>query len=101
MLFIEPQPPEQLVYHTIVSRLKELGWIEGQNLSIERFAAASGLPVLPVVVLLEAPPPGLAPVSERPDAGIAKHLEYAFTWFALAATAAALWLALNLKRARP
>jgi len=72
-----------------------------QNLSIERFAAASGLAVLPVVALADAPPPGLAPVSERPDAGIAKHLEYAFTWFALAATAAALWLALNLKRARP
>jgi surfeit locus 1 family protein len=72
-----------------------------QNLSIERFAAASGLPVMPVVVLLDTPPPGLAPVTEKPDAGIAKHLEYAFTWFALAATAAALWLALNLKRARP
>ena len=72
-----------------------------QNLSIERFAAATGLPVLPVVALLDAPPPGLAAVREKPDAGIAKHLEYAFTWFALAATAAALWLGLNLKRARP
>jgi surfeit locus 1 family protein len=72
-----------------------------QNLSIERFAAATGLPVLPVVALLDRPPPGLAPVSEKPDAGIAKHLEYAFTWFALAATAAALWLGLNFKRVRP
>ena len=69
-----------------------------QNLSIERFASASGLAVAPVVVLLESPPQGLAAVSEKPDAGVAKHIEYAFTWFALAATAFALWLALNLKR---
>lgn len=69
-----------------------------QNLSIERFASASGLAVAPVVVLLDSPPQGLAAVSEKPDAGVAKHIEYAFTWFALAATAFALWLALNLKR---
>lgn len=70
-----------------------------QNLSIERFAAASGLTVLPVVILLDASPPGLAPVRETPDAGIAKHIEYAFTWFALAATAFVLWVALNVRRA--
>lgn len=70
-----------------------------QNLSVERFAAASGLTVLPVVVLLDASPPGLAAVRETPDAGIAKHIEYAFTWFALAATAFVLWLVLNVKRA--
>jgi surfeit locus 1 family protein len=71
-----------------------------QNLSIERYAAASGLALLPVVVLQEAPAPGLAPVREVPDAGIAKHIEYAFTWFALAATAFSLWGALNLRRSR-
>jgi surfeit locus 1 family protein len=70
-----------------------------QNLSIERYAAATGLALLPVVVLQETPPTGLAPVRETPDAGIAKHIEYAFTWFALAATALALWGALNLRRA--
>ena len=70
-----------------------------QNLSIERFAAHTGLVTLPVVVLLEAPPAGLAAVRETPDAGIAKHVEYAFTWFALAATALVLWVALNLRRA--
>lgn len=69
-----------------------------QNLSIERFAAATGLAVAPVVALLDTPPPGLAAIREKPDAGIAKHVEYAFTWFALAATAFALWLALNFKR---
>jgi surfeit locus 1 family protein len=71
-----------------------------QNLSIERFAAHSGLALLPVVILADTPAPGLAPVREQPDAGVAKHYEYALTWFALAATVAALWLALNLKRVR-
>jgi surfeit locus 1 family protein len=69
-----------------------------QNLSIERFGQASGLAVLPVVVLLDAPPAGLAAVHEKPDARIEKHIEYAFTWFALAATTLALWLGLNLRR---
>jgi surfeit locus 1 family protein len=70
-----------------------------QNLSIERYASASGLALLPVVVLQETPAAGLAAVREVPDAGIAKHIEYAFTWFALAATALAFWAALGLRRA--
>lgn len=36
MLFIEPQPPEQLAYRTLARRLGELGWAEGRNLRIER-----------------------------------------------------------------
>ena len=71
-----------------------------QNLSIERFASATGLAVAPVVVLLDPPPPGLVAIREKPDAGVAKHIEYAFTWFARAATAFALWLGLNLRRER-
>ncbi|HXZ50129.1 MAG TPA: SURF1 family protein [Usitatibacter sp.] len=77
--------------------------IEGsvfQNLSIERYRAWSGLPVLPVVILADPPGGGLAAVAERPDAGVAMHRQYEFTWFLLAATAAALWLGLNLRRAR-
>lgn len=70
-----------------------------QNLSIERYAAHAGLELLPVVVLADEPAPGLVPVRERPDAGVAKHHEYALTWFALALTVAALWLVLNLRRA--
>jgi surfeit locus 1 family protein len=71
-----------------------------QNLSIPRYAARSGTPVLPVVIL--APPaPGLAAVEETPDAGIAKHREYSLTWFSLAATVTALWLGLNLRRTAP
>ena len=72
-----------------------------QNLSIERYRERTGLAVLPVVVLQEGGiQPGLAGVHEKPDAGIAKHQEYALTWFSLAATAFALWIALNLKRLR-
>jgi surfeit locus 1 family protein len=69
-----------------------------QNLSIERFRERTGLAVLPVVVLQAGAAPGLIAVSEQPDAGIAKHREYALTWFSLAATALALWIVLNLKR---
>jgi surfeit locus 1 family protein len=72
-----------------------------QNLSIERYGAHTGLQLLPVVVLADRAGAGLVAVSEVPDAGIAKHVEYAFTWFALAATAFVLWIVLNLGRARP
>jgi len=71
-----------------------------QNLTIERYRAWSGLPVLPVVILADDPAPGLVAATEQPDAGVAKHREYEFTWFLLAATAAVLWIALNLRRVR-
>jgi surfeit locus 1 family protein len=71
-----------------------------QNLSVERYRARTGIDVLPVVVLAEQAAPGLAPVRETPDAGVAKHQEYALTWFSLAATVLVLWIALNLRRAR-
>lgn len=71
-----------------------------QNLSVERYRAQTGIAVLPVVVLADAAAPGLTPVRARPDAGVEKHREYALTWFSLAATTLALWIALNLKRAR-
>ena len=71
-----------------------------QNLSIERYRSRTGLAVLPVVVLMDSAAPGLSAVREKPDAGIAKHQEYALTWFALAATALVLWVALNLRRRR-
>jgi surfeit locus 1 family protein len=72
-----------------------------QNLSIERYRAAyPRLNVLPVVVLADAPAAGLVAMREKPDAGIAKHREYALTWFSLAATTALLWIVLNLRRLR-
>ena len=72
-----------------------------QNLSISRYAAQAGRAVLPVMILASPPAPGLAAVEEKPDAGIDKHREYYLTWFSLAATVAALWVGLNLRRADP
>ena len=69
-----------------------------QNLSIARYRERMGLEVLPVVILPDASTPGLVAVREKPDAGIAKHEEYALTWFSLAATALALWIVLNVRR---
>jgi surfeit locus 1 family protein len=71
-----------------------------QNLSIDRYREATRKSVAPVVILADAPGSGLAAVHEMPDAGVAKHREYALTWFSLAATTLALWIALNTKRAR-
>jgi len=71
-----------------------------QNLSIARYRAQTGLAALPVVVLADAPAAGLAPMGERPDAGVSRHREYELTWFALAATLFVLWVALNLRRGR-
>lgn len=69
-----------------------------QNLSLERYRSATGIAILPVEVFADVPAPGLAAVRERPDTGIEKHREYMLTWSALAATALALWIALNLRR---
>lgn len=71
-----------------------------QNLSIERYGAHARLALLPVVILADRPGEGLAPVRERPDAGVAKHHEYALTWFSLAITVLVLWIGLNLRRSR-
>jgi surfeit locus 1 family protein len=70
-----------------------------QNLSLARYRERTRLDVLPFVVLASVPAPGLAAVEEVPDTGIARHQEYALTWFSLAATVAGLWIALNLRRA--
>jgi len=70
-----------------------------QNLSISRYAQAQRMSVLPVIVLDDHPAPGLAAVTETPDAGVAKHVEYEYTWLLLALTALVLWVALNVRRA--
>jgi len=77
------------------------GTVQGdvwQNLSLDRYAAQTGIAILPVVVLADAAAPGLARVADKPDTGVERHREYALTWFSLAATTLALWIALNLKR---
>lgn len=108
-----PRPPEAPVPQGSVvvsgmasvppARVLELSQrtVEGdvwQNLLLERFRERTGLEVMPIVVLATPPSPGLAAVEERPDAGVAKHQEYALTWFSLAATVATLWIGLNLRR---
>ncbi len=71
-----------------------------QNLSIERYRAATGLEVLPFVLLADSPAPGLARVREVPRMGVEKHREYALTWFSLATLAFVLWIVMNLRRSR-
>lgn len=72
-----------------------------QNLSIERYAQAAKLELVPVVILADTPAPGLQRVREQPDAGVAKHHEYALTWFALAITTLVFWIAVNVRRRAP
>jgi surfeit locus 1 family protein len=78
-----------------------------QNLDPARFAAASGLPVLPIVLEQTAPLVGPTGASDKlvrnwpaPDFGIEKHRIYMVQWYLFAATAAGLWLFLNLRRPR-
>lgn len=71
-----------------------------QNLTIERYSQAMKMDVLPWIVLAsEMSPPsmGLTLQSERPDAGVEKHVEYMLTWYSLALTVVALWVGLNLR----
>lgn len=70
-----------------------------QNLTIERYRAATKLDVLPFVLLAHDAPPPMEPIVERPDARADKHVEYMLTWYSLAATVVVLWLVLNTKRA--
>jgi surfeit locus 1 family protein len=64
-----------------------------QHLDPARFARATGIDVLPVVVeALDAPAAdGLARDWSMPDAGIDKHLGYMVQWYTFAAMAAGLW----------
>ena len=72
-----------------------------QNLTVERYRVASGLDVLPLVLLAKASDKPLKPVTEAADVRVGKHVEYMLTWYSLAATFAALWLVLNFKFERP
>ena len=70
-----------------------------QNLAIAKYAQAFRVDAFPVVVLAMPAGAGLVAVTESPDAGIARHQEYALTWFSLAATVLVLWIALNFEKA--
>ena len=63
-----------------------------QNLDPVRFAAQSGLPVLPIVVeQVDGPADGLVRDWPRPDTGIDKHRIYMMQWYSFAALAFGLW----------
>lgn len=85
-----------------VSRYLELGheaargrvW---QNVSLEEYAAWSGLSLQPVMVLQTgAADDGLLRVWPRPDYGIDRHRGYALQWYGLAALVLVLSLVLGL-----
>ncbi len=73
-----------------------------QNLDPARFAAATGVRVLPIVVEATAPaaPEDVPLVRDwpLPDAGSDKHRIYMMQWYAFAALAAGLWLTFRLRR---
>jgi cytochrome oxidase assembly protein ShyY1 len=72
-----------------------------QNLDPARFAAATGLAVLPVVLEeLDGPHDGLARDWPRPDVGSEKHRIYMMQWYAFAALAVALWIGLAWRHRR-
>lgn len=70
-----------------------------QNLSIEEFANASGLKMLPFILeQVSDTRDGLVREWPIPSAGADKHLGYAFQWYALAATAFIFFLVTGLRR---
>lgn len=72
-----------------------------QNLDFGRYAATSGLTLQPVLLLqTSGQADGLQRTWPRPDTGVETHVGYAFQWYSLAATLAALWLVLNVRRCR-
>ena len=73
-----------------------------QNLDPARFAATTGLPVLPAVVEATAAPfpdDGLVRTWPAPDFGVDTHRIYMVQWYAFAMLAAALWLWFHRPRA--
>lgn len=72
-----------------------------QNLDPARFAAATGVPVLPVIIEQTTPPvpdDGLVRAAPRPDFGVEKHRIYMLQWYAFAVLAVTLWVLLNRRR---
>lgn len=64
-----------------------------QNLDPARFAAATGVPVLPIVIeATSGGGEGFGRDWPRPDSGAVKHLVYMLHWYTFAVLAAALWL---------
>lgn len=74
-----------------------------QNLDLARYAAATGLAVLPVIVEQTAPVDATDTLVRdwpAPDLGVEKHMIYMTQWFAFAALAAGLWGYFTFRRRR-
>ena len=70
-----------------------------QNLTLDRYRAATGLDVHPIVVQQEsATDDGLVREWTPPDFGRNTHLAYAFQWFSLSAAILVCYLVLNVRR---
>lgn len=70
-----------------------------QNLDMPRYAATLPYPLLPVVVTqLNDTGDGLHRQWLRPDAGVEKHLGYAFQWFAMSAAIVVIYMVMYAKR---
>jgi len=75
-----------------------------QNLDPDRYAAATGLRVLPVVIEAVAAPAasdGLIREWPLPDFGAERHWIYMVQWYTFAALAAALWIWFSRRRPAP
>jgi surfeit locus 1 family protein len=82
-LELQREPPEGTVW---------------QNLDPARFAAATGLRVLPIVVestIAPVPDDGLVRDRPPPDLGVDTHRIYMVQWYTFAALAAILWVWFN------
>ena len=69
-----------------------------QHLDPRRYADATGLPVLPIVLQATAPAAGdekLVRDWPAPDFGVERHESYMVQWYSLALLGCVLWLALS------
>jgi surfeit locus 1 family protein len=72
-----------------------------ENLNLERYRAATGLTLQPVMILQQDDiKDGLIREWPRPDIGIGKNLGYALQWFAMAVAVSIIYLVLSVKRER-
>ena len=72
-----------------------------ENLDIDRYRAATGLALQPVMILqTNDVPDGLVRQWPRPDSGSGKNLGYAVQWFAMALAVLIIYLVLSGKRER-
>lgn len=70
-----------------------------QNLDMERYAKTVPYALLPIVVTqLNDTGDGLYRHWVRPDAGVEKHVGYAFQWFAMSVTIVVIYVVLYAKR---